>query len=57
MRRDRGDEQGSAADPVQDEVGVHPDISGDLAIPIPDALEIVKPEFQRILVICALKLF
>lgn len=56
MRRDRSDEQGSAADPVQDEVGVHTNISRDLAIPIADALEIVEAEFQCILVVCAIKL-
>jgi len=43
MGRDRSDEQSSTPDPVQDEVGVHTDVSGDLAIPIADALEIVEP--------------
>jgi len=48
---DGGDKQGGAADPVQDEVGVHADVASHLAVPIPDALEIVEPKFQGILVV------
>lgn len=48
-----GDEQGGGADPVEDEVGVHADLGGDLAVPVPCALEFIEAVFEGVFVVCA----
>ena len=49
VRGNRGHEQGRGTDPVLDQVGVHADVSGDLAVPIPNVLELVEPILEGVL--------
>ena len=44
-----GHEQGRGADPVLDEIDVHTDVSGDLAVPVTDVLQLVKAILQCVL--------
>lgn len=51
LRGDWGDKEGSGADPGENEVAVHTDIAGDLAIPVTSALQLVETVLQGILVV------
>ena len=48
---DGGDEEGGSADPGEDEVAVHTDVAGDLAVPVTSALKLVETVLQGILVV------
>lgn len=49
---DRGDDKGSNANPIGDEIDVHADVGSDFTIPITNDLEFVKAVFECIFVIC-----
>lgn len=51
VRGDGDDEECGYTDPVEDEVGVHTDIGRDFSIPITRRLQLVKAEFQGVLVV------
>jgi len=48
----QGDEQHGGANPVQHQVGVHPDVGGDFAVPVSRALQLIEAKFQAVLVVC-----
>lgn len=51
MRRDRADEQGTDPDEMFDQVNVHTDVDGDVAISITSRLDFVEPVFESVLII------
>ena len=53
--RDGSDEERSGANPVEDEVAGHPDVAGDLAVPVACSLKLVKAELEGVLVVSAAK--
>lgn len=49
---DRGDDEGSDANPIGDEINMHANVGGGFTVPITNDLEFVEAVFERIFIIC-----
>ncbi len=51
VRCDGRHQESGSADPVFDQVGVHPDVGGDFAVPVSDDLKFVETILESVFIV------